>query len=211
MNADREIRQILLENIPRDLVLGVEEALNAGAARAYTAAKGMADGHLPHVVGQLRHFQMNEAFHLALTAGKASPTPILGNAIVTGRSGLVALGRFNIPQGIWTNGRRSATRKQMSMANRSIEALLQHDLFDPPSAVTEAAVFFVACFSGSMRYHPEAPLSIQIAVPAPNMQRWLFRESVARFVEHYDMPAEGKQIDLATPTLKRIQKRESGE
>lgn len=32
---------LLLRSIPRELVLGVEDALNAGAARAYIAAKGM--------------------------------------------------------------------------------------------------------------------------------------------------------------------------
>jgi hypothetical protein len=88
---------LLLRSIPRELVLGVEDALNAGAARAYTAAKGMDEGHLPHVVGQLRHFNMNEAFYRALAAAEATPTAIQGNGLVTGRTGVFTLARFNIP------------------------------------------------------------------------------------------------------------------
>lgn len=48
------IPDLLLRNIPRGLVMGIEEALAAGAQRAYAAAKGMDDGHLPHIVGQMR-------------------------------------------------------------------------------------------------------------------------------------------------------------
>lgn len=208
MRSESEIRRLLIANIPRELVLAVEDGLTAGAQRAYAAAAGMADGHLPHVVGQLRHFHMNETFHRALDGAKASPSAILGNTIVTGRCGIFALGRFNIPVGFWTNGSRSKTRRQMSIANRSIEALLQPELFDAYVPPAEATAFFVACFSGSMQYRPEAPLSIQVAVPAPNMRRWLFREPLAVFVEHYDR-AEVEQIDLARPTLKRDRKRKS--
>jgi hypothetical protein len=48
------IPELLLRNIPRGLVMGIDEALGAGAQRAYAASKGMDEGHLPHVVGQLR-------------------------------------------------------------------------------------------------------------------------------------------------------------
>ena len=112
------IPDLLLRNIPRGLVMGIEEALAAGAQRAYATAKGMDDGHLPHVVGQMRHFHMNESFQRALSIGDASPTVIRGNGIVTGRTGVFTLARFNIPEGFWINGRRSHTRRQMSVANK---------------------------------------------------------------------------------------------
>lgn len=119
-----------LRSIPRELVLGVEDALNAGAARAHTAAKGMDEGHLPHVVGQLRHFNMNEAFYRALAVAEATPTAIQGNGLVTGRTGVFTLARFNIPEGFWINGRRSQTRRQTAFANKAIEPLVQPELFD---------------------------------------------------------------------------------
>src|SRR3546814_16483819 len=65
------IHDLLVRNIPRELVMGLEEAKLVGAQRAYAAARGMDDGHLPSVVGQLRHFHMNESFHRALAVADA--------------------------------------------------------------------------------------------------------------------------------------------
>ncbi len=45
------IHDLLVRNIPRELVMGLEEAKLVGAQRAYAAARGMDDGHLPSVVG----------------------------------------------------------------------------------------------------------------------------------------------------------------
>ena len=105
------IHDLLVRNIPRGLVMGLEEAMLVGAQRAYAAARGMDDGHLPSVVGQLRHFHMNESFHRALTVEDASPSPLRSNQIVTGRAGILTLARFNTKDGVWNSGRRSATRK----------------------------------------------------------------------------------------------------
>lgn len=193
---------LLLRNISRSLVMGIEEALGAGAQRAFGAAKGMDDGHLPHVVGQLRHFHMNESFHRALTVSDASPTGIRGNSIVTGRAGVFKLARFNIPEGFWINGRRSHTRRQMSSANRAIEPLVQPELFAAYVPPTEAVAFFVSCFSGSVHTQPESPTSIQIAVPDRYMRGWLFREPLSEFVRRYDQVPEA-QADLAKPKLKK--------
>lgn len=48
------IESLLVANLTREVVMGVEDALEAGARRAFSAASGMDEGHLPHVVGQLR-------------------------------------------------------------------------------------------------------------------------------------------------------------
>lgn len=196
------IHELLVRNIPREVVLGIEDALIVGAQRGYAVAHGMADGHLPHAVGQMRHFHMNESFHRALAVGDASPSPVRGNAIVTGRTGVFTLARFNISESVWTNGRRSHTRRQMSMANQAIEPLVQPGLFEdyaPPSA---GVVFFVASFSKSLHQSPEAPVSIQIAVPDRYMRGWLFRERVGAFVQRYEQKPAA-QDDLAVPKLKK--------
>lgn len=196
------IPALLVKNLTRELVLGVEEALFVGAQRAYAAGCGMDEGHLPHAIGQLRHFQMNEAFQRALVAANASPSPIRGNGIVTGRSGVLTVARFNIPEGFWVNGRRSHTRRQMSFANRAIEPLVHPELFDTYQAPIDAVVFFVACFSGSLSVQPESPVSIQIGVPDRDMRSWLFREPVSEFAKRFDQPSL-EQRDLAKPILKK--------
>lgn len=199
------ISELLVQHIPRGLVMGIDEALIAGAQRAHAASKGMAEGHLPHVVGQLRHFHMNEAFHRALEMAEASPTAIRGNGIVSGQAGIFTLARFNIPEGFWINGRRSHARRQMSFANKAIEPLVQPELFNQYSTPSSAVVFFVACFSGSLHIQPDSPVSIQIAVPDREMRGWLFKEPLDAFLQRYEqMPVS--QDDLAKPKLKKIKK-----
>lgn len=197
------IHDLLVRNIPRGLVMGLEEAMLVGAQRAYAAARGMDDGHLPSVVGQLRHFHMNESFHRALTVEDASPSPLRSNQIVTGRAGILTLARFNTKDGVWNSGRRSATRKQMSLANAAIEPLVQFELFSNYVEPTQAVVFIVACFAGSLRSQPDIPVSIEIAVPDRRMQNWLFREPIEAFVKRYDQQPTAGQDDLAVPKLKK--------
>ena len=197
------IHALLMRNLSRELVLGLEEASLVGAQRAYAAARGMDEGHLPSVVGQLRHFHMNESFHRALAVADASPSPLRGNQIVTGRSGIFTLGRFNSKWGVWNSGRRSETRKQMSLANAAIEPLVQPELFSSYVEPSQAVVFIVACFAGSLHSQPDTPVSIEIAVPDRHMQGWLFREPIDAFIKRYDQQSTAGQDDLAVPKLKK--------
>lgn len=193
---------LLVSSLPFALVTSIEEGLPVGAQRAYAAARGMDEGHLPTVVGQLRHFHMNETFHRALAVNQAHPSSLCGNKIVVGRAGIFSVARFNIHEGFWMNYRRSHTRKQMSLANRAIEPLVQPELFSAYRPATEAVAFFVAVFAGSLRVSPEAPTSIQIAVPDRHMRNWLFREPLSSFLERYNL-AQSEQRDLAVPRLKK--------
>ena len=189
--------------------MAVEDALRQGAFRAYSASVGRENGHLPNVLGQLRHFDMNEGFQRALTAAEAKPSAIRGNELVLGRSGIFTLGRFNIASGCWLNGRRSHTRRQLALANEALEPLVQHSLFDQYTQPSVAVAFFVSCFSGSPRVHADGPVSISIAVPDRDMRGWLFRESLSTFLERYE-PAVDDQIDLAKPKLKTVRRTSHG-
>lgn len=200
-SSRKAIAELIMQNLPRDLLLGIEEGLNVGAARALSAAKGMHTGHVKHAVGQMRSFHMNETFNDALIAGGANPTPIKGNSLVIGRSGMLTLSRFNVSARTWHNGRRSAMRRQLAQANQAIEQLVQPGLFSP-TPITEATVFFVASFSGSMSFEPEAPQTIYIAVPDKNMKSWIFQEPLDRFCSRYFEGESPVQPDMAQPKLK---------
>lgn len=191
---------LLLKSIPRDLIMGIEEGLIIGALRAYDASADMDPGHRANALGQNRHFKMNEGFYEALLTGGASPGPLRGNNIVTGHSGNFVLGRFNISAGVWNNGRRSNLRRQLSLANLAMEPLVQPGLFSQILPLNDLVVFFVSCFSGSLYYQPEKPVSIEIAVPDSKMEGWLFRESLPMFLKRYNV--DSKQIDTAIPVLK---------
>jgi hypothetical protein len=195
------VDSLLIRNIPRDLAMGVEDALRTGAQRGFGAGVGMNPGHRSNAVGQMRHFHMNETFRDALEAAGANPSPIKGNSVVVGRAGVLMLGRFNISNNVWNNGRRSRARREMSLANRAIEPLVTPDLFEVMQPITKAAVFFVAVFDRSVQDSLAIPISIDIAVPDHQMMGWLYRKSIASFLELYETPVE-TQLDLAKPTLK---------
>ena len=144
---------------------------------------------------------VNEKFNDALAAGGANPTPIKGNSLVIGRSGMLTLSRFNVSARTWNNGRRSAMRRQLAQANQAIEQLVQPGLFSP-TPITEATVFFVASFSGSMAFEPETPQAIYIAVPDKDMKSWIFQESLERFCSRYFEVENPSQPDMAQPKLK---------
>lgn len=200
---EETIPSLLVKNIPRELVMGLEEAVIVGSQRAYAAARGMNDGHLPSVVGYLRHFHINETFHRALAIADASPSPLCGNRIITGRSGIVTLARFNVKSEDWSRGRRSKTRKQLSRVNSAIEPLVQSDLFSGYVKPPQVVVFIVACFAESLHGQPETPLVTEIAVPDRYMQGWLFRESIHSFIRRYEPQLIAGQDDLAVPKLKK--------
>lgn len=195
------VAELLVQNIPRDLILAVDEALEAGARRAYMAAAGMHQGHLPNVLGQMRHFHMNEAYADALAASGIVATPLKGNSVVVGTSGIVRLGRFNLSHGVWNNAKRSKSRVVMAQANTAIQAIVLGDLFDEKRQVAAISAFFVSLFSGSLKVQPEWPLSVEIAVPDTNMEGWLFREPLSHFLQRYESGAP-QQPDLATPKLR---------
>jgi hypothetical protein len=201
--SKESIPNLLLKNVPQDLLLAIQDALTVGAQRGYQTSLGMDKGHIPHVVGQMRHFHMNESFHRALTVAEAAPSPIRGNGIVTGQSGLFTLARFNIPSGMWNNGRRSACRRQMSEANKALEPLVHYDLFADYERPSCATAFFVASFPKfSTNSDINLPTSIDIAVPDSNMHGWLFKEPIAKFIKRYE-EVTVSQIDLAQPKLKK--------
>ena len=195
------IANLIVQNIARDLVLAIEEALIIGARRAYESSRNMQQGHFPSVLGQMRNFHMNETFSHALQVGNASPSPICGNTIVTGQTGIFTLARVNTHSIKWRNVRRSRKRQEMSLKNINIQKLVQPELFGmflPPS---EGFVLFVAEFAGSVHISPEMPISIKIAVPSWDMQTCLFEEPLSVFLKRYE--TQSQQIDKAKPRLKR--------
>lgn len=202
-NEHPTISSLLVQHIPRDLIMGVEDALLTGAHRGTNAGAGMNPGHRSHAVGQMRHFYMNETFRDALEAAGTNPSQIKGNRVVTAKAGIFALGRFNISNGVWNNGRRSRTRREMTMANLSIEPLVIPDLFETYRPATKATVFFVGVFDRSVQDTAAVPMSIDVAVPDHELKGWLFRMPTTEFLSLYEsQTSTDAQPDLAVPTLK---------
>lgn len=204
----QDIPSTLISNLPKDLVMGINDSLYAGAERAFLRAKHDASGHRASILGNMRHWCMNEEFHKALLASGCNPTPLKGNNLVTGKSGIFNVGRINDNNVSWNNLTRAKTRQRLAEHNRFIESLIQPSLFDNPEAITTATVFFLARFSGSFSEQPEAPISIEVVIPSHDMKSWLFRESIGLFLGRYDQGI--KQADNAFTTLKANKVKKDG-
>lgn len=198
------IPDLLVQNIDRDLILAIEESLMVGALRAYECSKNMQFGHRPSVLGQMRHFHMNETFHRALEAKNASPTAIRGNEIVTGHSGIFTLARVNTSVN-WRNISRSKKRQAMSFKNINIQMLVQPELFAMFQPASEGFVLFLTEFHRSVCNSPEIPVSIKIIVPSSDMKTCLFEEHLSVFLRRYEKQPM-QQIDKAKPRLKKNRK-----
>lgn len=203
------IPDLLVANIRRDVVLGLEEAMNVGAQRGYAAAKGMNSGHLNSVLGQLRHFHMNESFHNTLSMGGLSPTPLCGNNIVICQSGIFTIARVNTKYRDWSSIRRSKIRKQMSLINEAIDQLVQPQLFSDYRRPSKAVVFIVSCFTDTLDVQPDTPFSIEISVPDRNLKNWVFQEEIGLFMHRHDHTQAANQEDLAMPKLKKSVRRDA--
>lgn len=198
-NPSHSIPDLIKSNVSRDLLMGIEDAMGAGAMRAFLATKDLATGHRKNALGQMRHFHMNELFNEALLAAGAEMVQLKGNGVVVGQSGLFKLSRLNISEKAWNNSNRSVTRRKLAEDNQDIAHLLQPSLFGPVD-VNSGTLFIVACFSGSLSHQPEKPVRIYVAVPDEYMEGWLFREPLDLFLARYDEVP--KQADLAQPKLK---------
>lgn len=191
------VATLLTQHLQRDLVMGIEDALVTGARRGYLAGNTMHSGHRRSAIGQNRHFHMNEAFSEALQAASAEPTPLRGNRIVVGRSGMFSIGRFHSDSGL-KGGSKSQSRRDLSEANKVLERLVTPDLFETERPPAIGSVFFV---SVSNPYYngeeDEDPLSrIEIGVPSADMSGWVFHESTNIFLQRYE---------LATPQEDNVQ------
>lgn len=193
------IADLLIAHVPRDLVMGVEDAFDAGALLAHLATKDLDKKHRKNALGQMRHFHMNERFSESLQAAGAENVPLRGNGVVVGQAGMLKFSRVNMSTTAWNNASRSTIRRELSKANQAMTQLVQPSLFGPQE-ITSGTFFFVARFSGSLQHQPEKALEIYIAVPDAKMEGWLFREPLSLFLKRYDRAP--KQVDKATPKLK---------
>lgn len=211
--SDSMIADLLVRDLPRNLVLAVQEGLIIGAQRAHKVSIGMNKGHFSNVLGQLRHFHMNETFHQALVADGIQTSALSGNKVVVGSSGIFKVARLNTRDGAGSNHRRSKIRREMSEINSAIQSHIFPNLFSDPIDITEGTVFFIAYFSKTPGSQQETPRSIELVLPDRNMKRWLFRMPLEDFVTRYET-VQVDQPDLAVPTLKpgiNIEKGQDGE
>lgn len=205
------IANLLVRDIPSDFILAVQEGFEVASHQALDKVRGMHEGHIKNALGQQRHFEQNEFFYKALTAQNMAVSELKGNSIVIGKVGIWNICRATANDENWHSVKRSRSRQLLAQKNLFAENLVYGNLLeDNDKIASEGTVFFITSYSGSMNYHPERPVSIQIAVCDSQMEHWLFIENIEDFLMRYsiaDKSVADPQIDLAKPTLKSKDKK----
>lgn len=208
-----ELEQLIKENIPRDALMALDDAYKAGDKKCIThAPKLFEQGHRPSGAGQIRHLFVNESFREALAVHGADPTPLSGTRLVVGKKGIFNIARLNVPGHKWVKLKGSKTRKQLAQLNTAIErTYIQGDLFEAEKPVSAGTIFILGVMDGWNADAKIAALTqVMIALPAPDMESWLYIKPLTEFLKLYDLPETNNQQDGAVPTLKAQPKKQTG-
>lgn len=207
-----KLEQLIVEQVPRDVFMALEDAYYSGDERGRMSASDFAQGHRPSAAGSVKHFHINEAFREALEAHNAEPTPLRGTRLVIGRVGMFHVVRLNVPGHKWVNLQRSATRKRLAEFNDSIQHhYVQRSLFDVDVPLpTGGTIFILGVMDGQDANGVAQLTQVMVALPSPDLQRWLYKKSVAELLDVYDRPETVVQPDNALPQLKPQPQIETG-
>lgn len=207
----RELEQLIIQHVPRDFFMACEDAYYDGDERGRAQSAAFAEGHRPSAAGQVKHFRINEAFHEALDAQGAKPTPLKGTRLVVGRLGIFNIVRLNVPGHKWVKLGRSATRKALAELNDSIERkYIQPDFFIDAAEPTGGTLFILGVMDGVDENGVAQLTQVMVALPAPDMKSWLYISTVSDFISLYDQAGARDQVDNAQPKLKIQPKKQTG-
>ena len=205
-----ELERLIMANIPRDALMAFEDAYFSGDEKGRKRAADFEPGHRPSAAGQNKHFSINETFFDALLAHGAEPSPLKGTQLVVGRMGLFNVARLSVPGHQWANPGRSKTRKKLADQNYAIQnKYVQANLFGEQPAVVHGTIFIIGVMDGLDNNKMSQLTQVMLALPAPNMESWLYISTIADFLKLYDEVDAVAQADDAKPTLKIITKKQT--
>lgn len=205
MSAEKLV-QILVRDIPKDLVTTVETMLVQAVEKAREPAKGLDKGHRASVEGQFRHALCNEAFAAALKECGVEHTPIRGCQIVVGARDAARYARLHVNSGpSFNNVSKSKSKRALAARNMDLGLFIQPDILrpDPLPEFPAVSVFFVTRCGQSIE---ETVVEIVVTDKSMDMRNPVFRKTVAEFLPYYNQAQQ--PLDNAHPKLKPIKKRQ---
>ncbi len=205
-----DLERLIMENIPRDALMAFEDAYFSGDEKGRKRAADFDAGHRPSAAGHNKHFSINETFFDALLVQGAEPSPLKGTKLVVGRMGLFNIARLSVPGHQWANSGRSKTRKKLADQNYAIQnKYVQANLFGEQPVVIHGTIFIIGVMDGLDEDNMSQLTQVMLALPAPNMESWLYISTIADFLKLYDEVDAVAQVDDAKPTLKNITKKQN--
>lgn len=211
--APTEFEKLILENVPKDVFMALDDAYRDGDEKGRTLGAAFAKGHQPTAVGMNKHLALQEAFHTVFTVHGGNPLPLKGNRVVTAQFGIVTLARLNVPGHKWVNWSRSKTRATLAEFNVAPERrFMQSDFFaQQPVDVSKVTLFVLGVMDGVDSNGLTQLTGVMIAAPAPDLSRWLYLKPLREVLGLYEIPAQLQQPDNVKPKLKKAHKKQSGD
>lgn len=199
-SGQEKIGDLLSSSITRDFLLNLEQMIPSALERVRKFGDGFLAGHRPSVLGQVRHFALNEALvHCLDECGLPHP-PLRGNAIMVGKVGLVSLARVHMGQSQWDNSRRSKTKVKLCKPNYLAKRLVNPDMFeDEPliEDIPEITAFIVTEGDGA---NGIAPIYIVVPDETMDLRNPVFKEDLPVFMRRYQRSQD--VVDKAFSKLK---------
>ena len=129
-----------------------------------------------------------------------------------GKLGIFNIARLNVPGHKWVRLKTSKSRKQLAQLNEAIEnRYVQPGLFDTDRVVSTGTIFILGVMDGwNAGAKVPALTQVMIALPAPNLESWLYIKPLNEFLKLYDLPENNNQQDGAVPKLKVQPKKQTG-
>lgn len=207
-----EIEQLLIESIPKDVFMALEDAYRDGDRRGREQGAKFSPGHRRSAGGQAKHFALNETFYVVLEAHGANPAPLRGNRVVIGRLGKCNISRMNVPDHKWADLRRGKTRRLLAKINTAVALrYVQGDLFAKgKQPISETSVFILGVMDGLDENGMTQLTNVLVALPAPDLRSWLYKEPLAKVLALYDVPTPVVQPDNVKPKLKSTRIKKTG-
>lgn len=208
--GQKALEKLIAKNVPRDVFMALEDAAVDGDSKGRAQAALFARGHKRTAAGHLKHLHSNETFHEALRAHGANPSPLRGTSLVVGRLGVFNVARLNVPGHKWTKLRRSSNRAKLALLNGHIQRkYVQSDLFAEQPNVAEATLFFLSVMDGEDENGLSQLTQCMVALPAPDLNSWLYLKPLKEFMKVYDRAPGGLQVDKVVPRLKGAQQKKN--
>ncbi|WP_131721616.1 hypothetical protein [Xanthomonas sp. NCPPB 1128] len=205
-----KIGDFVSSTVPRDFWLSWEQMACGAIKRAAEVSQSFMAGHQASVRGHLRHFALNEVHVKSLDECGIPHPPVRGNGIMVGTIVGTKIARAHMGTSKWNNSARSKKKLELVQRNALAKRLVQGDLFQRETSITELAIFIVTEGDGA---NGSVPIFVVVTDDTLDFKNTLFREPLSLFLQRYQQPQD--VIDRVEVKLKvgvrRQDKQQSGD
>ena len=187
---ESDVTTFLKENLDRDVILAVIDAIEASARSSYLQCENADAGHRNAKAGQWRYFDLNERLHQLFNSHDMTSSPELKTGhIFIGKSKKITVGCYNSDSNLLSSGKKSSQRRELASLNSSVDKNYHDDLFSRmPENINELSVFFAYSVNRKYSGKESEPIlnSVTILIPDTMFSSFIYKSSAISLLKLYD-------------------------